>query len=103
MLKRYTHLRNEDLVSRIKATLEALEFAQGKDNGSVAHVLSDIDVFAIRASMNMTQIQFATEFGLSKRTLQDWEQGRRSPTGASRVLPTVLSKEPEAVKRALQA
>lgn len=89
--------------SMIKGALEALEFAQGKDNGSVAHVPSDIDVAAIRTSMKMTQIQFATQFGLSKRTLQDWEQGRRSPTGASRVLLTVLSKEPEAVKRALQA
>ena len=89
--------------SMIKGALEALEFAQGKDNGCVAHVPSNIDVSAIRASMQMTQTQFATQFGLSKRTLQDWEQGRRSPTGASRVLLTVLSKEPEAVKRALQA
>jgi len=84
--------------SMIKGALEALEFAQG-----VAHVPNDIDVSAIRASMKMTQIQFAAQFGLSKRTLQDWEQGRRSPTGASKVLLTVLSKEPEAVKRALQA
>ena len=89
--------------SMITGALEALEFAQGKDNGCIAHVPSEIDVSAIRASMKMTQIQFATQFGINRRTLQDWEQGRRSPTGASRVLLTVLSKEPEAVKRALQA
>jgi len=88
--------------SIIQGAIEALEFAQGKDNGSVAHVPSGIDVSAIRASMKMTQIQFAQQFGLSKCTIQDWEQGRRSPTDASRVLLTVLSKEPEAVKRALQ-
>jgi len=89
--------------SIIQGAIEAPEFTQGEDNGSVADVPSDIDVSAIRASMKMTQIQFAKQFGLSKRTLQDWEQGRRSPTGASRVLLTVLSKEPEAIKRALQA
>ena len=55
-----------------------------------------------RSSMHMTQKQFALQFGLSQRTLQDWEQGRRTPTGVSRVLLQVLSKEPEAVIRALQ-
>ena len=89
--------------SIIKGALEALEFAQGKDNGSIVHVPEDIDVSAIRTSMRMTQKQFASQFGLSTRTVQDWEQGRRSPTGVSRVLLQVLSKEPEAVIRALQA
>lgn len=88
--------------SIIKGALEALEFAQGKKNGCVVHVPSDIDVSAIRSSMHMTQKQFALQFGLSQRTLQDWEQGRRTPTGVSRVLLQVLSKEPEAVIRALQ-
>ena len=88
--------------SIIKGALEALEFAQGKENGCVVHVPSDIDVSVIRSSMHMTQKQFASQFGLSQRTLQDWEQGRRTPTGVSRVLLQVLSKEPEAVIRALQ-
>ena len=82
--------------------MEALEFTQGKENGCVVHVPGDIDVSAICSSMHMTQKQFATQFGLSPRTLQDWEQGRRTPTGVSRVLLQVLSKEPDAVIRALQ-
>jgi putative transcriptional regulator len=52
--------------------------------------------------MHMTQKQFSRQFGLSARTLQDWEQGRRNPTGVSRVLLQVLAKEPDAVIRALQ-
>ncbi len=88
--------------SIIKGASEALEFAQGKENGCVVHVPDDIDVSAIRSSMHMTQRQFALQFGLSQRTLQDWEQGRRTPTGVSRVLLQVLSKEPAAVIRALQ-
>lgn len=88
--------------SIIKGALEALEFAQGKENGSVVHVPEEIDVSLIRSKMQMSQKQFASRFGLSTRTLQDWEQGRRSPTGVSRVLLQVLAKEPEAVIRALQ-
>lgn len=89
--------------SMIKGALEALEFSQGKDNGCVAHVPDDIDVSAIRSKMRMSQKQFASQFGLNTRTLQDWEQGRRTPTGVSRVLLQVLAKEPAAVIRALQA
>jgi putative transcriptional regulator len=88
--------------SIIKGALEALEFAQGKENGCVAHIPNDIDVCEIRASMHMTQKQFSRQFGLSTRTLQDWEQGRRNPTGVSKVLLQVLAKEPDAVIRALQ-
>lgn len=88
--------------SMIKGALQALEFAKGRDNGCVVHVPDDIDVSAIRSRMHMTQQQFAEQFGLSPRTLQDWEQGRRTPTGVSRVLLQVLAKEPEAVIRALQ-
>lgn len=89
--------------SIIKGALEALEFSQGNDNGCVVHVPDEVDVTAIRSKMNMSQKQFASSFGLSARTVQDWEQGRRSPTGVSRVLLQVLSKEPDAVIRALQA
>ena len=88
--------------SIVKGALEALEFAQGKENGCVVHVPDDIDVLSIRSSMHMTQKEFATQFGLSPRTLQDWEQGRRAPTGVSRILLQVLAKEPDAVIRALQ-
>jgi putative transcriptional regulator len=88
--------------SILTGALEALEFTQGQDNGCQAHIPDDIDVSAIRSRMNMTQQQFSSQFGLSKRTLQDWEQGRRHPTGVSRVLLQVLAKEPDAVIRALQ-
>ena len=89
-------------LSIIQGAKEALEFAKGKSNGSVAHVPDEIDVASIRSKLNMSQTQFSSMFGLSSRTLQEWEQGRRTPTGASKVLLQVLSKEPDAVIRALQ-
>jgi putative transcriptional regulator len=49
----------------------------------------------------MTQEDFADHFGVSLRTLQDWEQGRRIPSGAAKTFLTVIAKEPDAVRRAL--
>jgi putative transcriptional regulator len=41
------------------------------------------------------------KFALSKRTVQEWEQGRAQPEGPARVLLHVIECEPEAVKRAM--
>ncbi len=56
---------------------------------------------ALRDSMKLSRQKFAERFGLDARTLQDWEQGRRVPDRAARVLLTVIDREPEAVVRAL--
>jgi putative transcriptional regulator len=55
-----------------------------------------------RASVGLSQEQFAQLLGVSPRTLQDWEQGRREPTGAARTLLKVAVKHPK-VLRELQA
>ena len=89
--------------SILTGALEAIEFTQGKENDCEAHIPNNIDVSAIRSQMKITQQQFSSQFSLSKRTLQDWEQGRYHSTGISRVLLQVLAKEPEAVIRALQS
>jgi len=60
-----------------------------------------IDVKAIRKKLHLSQAVFAAYFGVSKRTLQEWEQGRRQPEGAARTLLTVIRHEPLAVQRAL--
>jgi putative transcriptional regulator len=55
-----------------------------------------------RASVGLSQEEFAQLLGVSPRTLQDWEQGRREPTGAARTLLKVAVKHPK-VLRELQA
>lgn len=55
-----------------------------------------------RASVGLSQQEFAVLLGVSARTLQDWEQGRREPTGAARTLLKVAVKHPK-VLRELQA
>ena len=49
----------------------------------------------------MSQSKFAASFGLGLDAVQSWEQGRRRPEGAARVLLKVIEHDPDAVRRAL--
>ena len=51
-----------------------------------------------RASIGMSQGEFADLLGVSSITLQDWEQGRREPTGAARMLLKVAVKHPRVLR-----
>jgi putative transcriptional regulator len=51
-----------------------------------------------RAKVGLSQGAFATLLGVSVRTLQDWEQGRREPTGAAQTLLRVAAIHPEALR-----
>jgi putative transcriptional regulator len=55
-----------------------------------------------RLRLGMSQVELAGLMGVSVRTLQDWEQGRRKPTGAAQTLLRVAIAHPEAL-RDLQA
>jgi putative transcriptional regulator len=85
----------------IRSARQALAFAKGKRNASVVHVPAEIDVKAIRERISLSQGEFAKLFGLSKRTLEHWEHGRRIPSGPARAFLTVIAREPDAVRRAL--
>ena len=51
-----------------------------------------------RARVGLSQAAFSQLLGVSLRTLQDWEQGRRQPTGAAQTLLRVASQHPEALR-----
>lgn len=85
----------------ITSAKEALAFVQGEDNGCLVHIPEEIDTVHIRKKINMSQSQFAAYFGVSVRTIQEWEQGRALPSGAARAFLVVIDREPEAVRRAL--
>ncbi|MCW5588370.1 MAG: helix-turn-helix domain-containing protein [Legionellales bacterium] len=53
------------------------------------------DIRHIRDQLSLSQTAFAALLGVSERTLQDWEQGRRHPSGAARSLLYIASKHPE--------
>jgi putative transcriptional regulator len=93
---------------KIKAGLsEAIAYAKGdRSIGAVEHIVSvpaEVDVRKIRRRLGLSQAKFAARFGLDPRALQDWEQRRRRPDRATRVLLQVIEREPEAVDRALAA
>lgn len=51
-----------------------------------------------RAKVGLSQSEFASLLGVSVRTYQQWEQGRRNPTGAAQTLLRVAVQHPEALK-----
>jgi putative transcriptional regulator len=58
-------------------------------------------VAVVRARLGLSQAKFARALGISVATLQNWEQGRRQPTGPARVLLRIAAKHPEAVLEAV--
>ena len=60
-----------------------------------------IDVKAIRKAQKMSQAEFSRAYGISKRALQEWEQGGRQPDSAARAYLMVIAKEPTVVRLAL--
>ena len=55
-------------------------------------------VTVARMKSGLSQSEFASLLGVSVRTLQDWEQGRRQPSGAARTLITIAEKKPKVLK-----
>jgi putative transcriptional regulator len=60
-----------------------------------------VDVKAIRKRVKLSQAEFSRAYGISKRALQEWEQGGRQPDSAARAYLTVIAREPAVVRRAL--
>ncbi len=84
---------------------DAIEIAEGRADPATyrVHVPDDIDVRAVRKGMGLTQPEFAMQFGFSVGAVRDWEQHRTMPEPSTRVLLRIIEREPQAVKRALEA
>ena len=74
---------------------ELLESVRQMKAGQV-HVVSS-PVIEARKATGLSQSQFAILLGVSVRTLQGWEQGRKQPSGAARTLLAIASTNPKAV------
>jgi len=90
--------------SIMRGLAEAEAHLKGEDvPGLVVHIPAEIDVAAIRETTGLSQSKFADWIGVSKRTVENWEQGRRVPQGPARVLLAIIRKEPDVVQRMLAA
>ena len=76
---------------------EILEGLRDIKRGNVGRVINIPSVSEIREGTGLSQSRFATLLGVSVRTFQDWEQGRRSPSGAARTLLLIAKNDPKAL------
>jgi putative transcriptional regulator len=77
--------------------MEILAGVRELKRGEVGRVVNVPAVGAIRRRMGLSQAEFARLLGVSVRTLQEWEQGRRAPSGAARTLLMIAARNPRAV------
>lgn len=76
---------------------EILEGLRKIKRGQHGRVVNLPGVASIREKTGLSQARFATLLGVSVRTLQDWEQGRRAPSGAARTLLLIAERNPKAL------
>jgi putative transcriptional regulator len=62
------------------------------------HQVDVLPVVSVRIKSGLSQIAFAKLLGVSVRTLQDWEQGRRQPSGAAKTLIAIAERRPDVLK-----
>ena len=78
--------------------LEILEGIREIKRGDHGRVINVPSIAAVRERTGLSQTQFAQLLGVSVRTLQEWEQGRRAPSGAARTLLRIAAKNPRALR-----
>jgi len=70
-----------------------------KGEGKRYNITMPTDVKRIREDLHLSQSAFATIMGVSVRTLQDWEQGRRKPSGPASALLRIANTYPDVFKK----
>jgi len=92
----------EDLLQSVK---EMNQIVRGEMPPSRVFVVESdgLNVRAVRAKTGLSQSQFAQLLRVSTKTLQNWEQRRRKPSGPAAALLTLADKAPDTVLNALHA
>lgn len=85
------------LFEELKQSLrEANQIKRGELKPSrVFRINPESSVVRVRGKLGLSQSKFASLLGISQDTLQNWEQGRRSPTGPAKVLLKIATRHPE--------
>ena len=95
-------MRKELFDDLLESVREAGAIMRGEMAPSRVFEYTPLDIKAIRGKLNKSQREFALIIGVSTSTLQNWEQGRRTPQGPARALLKVAEKNPQAVADALE-
>ena len=87
---------NDELFAELLDSVrEGGAILRGTKKPSRSWALEEPDVAAIRRAYGLSQAKFAALLGISERTLQNWEQGRRHPQGPARRLLQVAAQHPD--------
>jgi putative transcriptional regulator len=92
MTKREIGLEILEGIQEIKA------FKAGKRNLRTRKLKSPAPPQEIRVQLRLSQATFAGMMGVSVRTIQEWEQGRREPSGPAKALLRIAEQHPEVFK-----
>ena len=90
-------MKDELFQELVKSVREGGVILRGESAPARAFVVAVPDVKQIRAAYKLSKAEFAVLLGIGVKTVQNWEQGRRIPEGAARVLLQVAAKHPEAI------
>jgi putative transcriptional regulator len=88
----------EELLGSVR---EAGAILRGQKRPSRRFVMGPSGIRAIRERTSLSQSEFAQLIGVSIKTLQNWEQDRRRPTGPAAALLKILAHEPRLAVRAI--
>jgi len=92
---------DKDFSELVSSVQEMDDIVNKKAQPSRRTEFAEPEVKSIRDKVGLSQTRFAGLIGVSKRTLENWEQGRRHPTGPARALLRILDKDPQYALRAL--
>jgi putative transcriptional regulator len=90
-------MKDELFAELVESVREGGAILKGKTAPSRNFEVEVPEVSRIREAYDLSQAEFAALLGISVDTLQNWEQGRRTPAGPARILLQVVAKHPEAV------
>ena len=95
---------NKVMFDELMSSVQEMDhIVKGQKKPSRSFDYPDPEVKAIREHLGVSQEKFAVILGVSKRTVENWEQGRRHPTGAARSLLRIVEVDPKHALKALHA
>ena len=94
---------SDAVTERIKASCRGAYSVVGLSDEALAQMKPVPRARTLRRALGLTQEEFAARYHIPIGTLRDWEQGRSEPDQPARAYLTVISRDPEGVRRALEA
>jgi len=96
-------MKKADFSKLVASIKEAGEIKAGRRMPSRVYEIKPPEIRMVRERLHASQDEFALLIGVSPRTLQNWEQGRRRPEGPAKALLRIAARNPKAVLDALHA